>query len=98
LNRQAGDVAAWPRQGHDEAAADRVSRYREDDWDDACRLLYRGDGNSLRENDIDFQLDKLGRNLGVTFVASLRPAILDRDGAAFDPTAFAQLLCKGGDP
>jgi hypothetical protein len=39
--------------------------------------------------------DELGHHLGEALVASLRPPILDGDGAAFDPTEFAQLLHKG---
>src|SRR5262249_19663346 len=34
---------------------------------------------------------------GQTLVAPLRPAIVDGDGAALDPTEFAQSLDKGGD-
>ena len=39
--------------------------------------------------------DELGHHLGEALVASLRPPILDGDGAALDPTEFAQLLHKG---
>src|SRR5215471_5489253 len=48
----------------------------------------------MRENDIDFQPDELGCELGEAFAASLRPAIFDRDGASFDPAEFAQPLHK----
>jgi len=33
LVRQAGDVAARPRQGRDQAIADRVRRERKDEWE-----------------------------------------------------------------
>ena len=33
----------------------------------------------------------------IALAASLRPAILDRDGATLDPTEFAQPLHKSGD-
>src|SRR6516164_339973 len=52
----------------------------------------------MRENDIDFQSNELGCELGEAFAASLRPAIFDRDGATFDPTEFAQSLHKGSGP
>ena len=42
--------------------------------------------------------DELGRDLGIALLASLRPAILDRDGAALDPAEFAQPLHQGGEP
>jgi hypothetical protein len=48
--------------------------------------------------DIDFQPDKLGRDLGSALVAALRPTILDRDGAPLDPPEFAQPLHKTGNP
>ena len=68
------------------AGAEWVRRDRENDRDDRCRLLCRDDRGSRRDNDIDLQSDELGRNLGVAFAASLRPAIFDPDVAAFDIT------------
>ena len=53
---------------------------------------------SRRDNDIDLEPNELGRDLGEALAASLRPAILDRDGATLDPAEFAQPLHKGGDP
>jgi len=47
------------------------------------------------ENDIDFQPDELGRDLGGALVASLRPAILDRDSTTIDPVEFVQSLNIG---
>jgi hypothetical protein len=41
LIRQAGDVAARPRQTRDQVGAKRVRRHRKDDRDDRCRLLCR---------------------------------------------------------
>src|SRR5262249_5358668 len=51
-----------------------------------------------RDNDIDLEPDELGGALGSTLSASLRPTILDCDGAALGPAEFAQSLHKGGDP
>ena len=59
--------------------------------------LLRGCG-SRRDDDIDLEPDELGRDLGIALAAPLRPAILDRDGAALDPTEFAQSLHKSGGP
>ena len=58
----------------------------------------RGLLGSRRDDDVDLEPDELGRDLGVALVASLRPAILDRDGATLDPAEFAQSLHKGGGP
>ena len=71
---------------------------RENDRDDRCRLLYRKDCAPRGEYDIDLQTEELGRDFGKSLVASLGPAILDRDGAALDPTEFAQSLHKSGGP
>src|ERR1700730_2494241 len=53
---------------------------------------------SRRDDDINLEPDELGRDFGEALVASLRPAILDRDGATLDPTEFAQSLHKSSDP
>src|SRR5262249_22509548 len=48
----------------------------------------------MRQNDINFQPDELGCELGEALAASLGPAIFDGDGASFDPAEFAQSLHK----
>src|SRR5262249_30615621 len=45
-------------------------------------------------NDIDLEPDELSRDFGVALAAPFRPAILDRDGAPFDPAKSAQALYK----
>ena len=55
-------------------------------------------GAAERDNDIDLEPNEFGRDLGESLAASVRPTILDRDGAAFDPAKFAQPLYKSGDP
>src|SRR5207245_623031 len=82
-----------------EAVADRVRRRNEDDRDDRCYLLCGEDcRGSRRDDDIDLEPDELGRDLGVALYASLRPAILDRDGASFGPTKFPPPLHNRGHP
>src|SRR5262249_42664875 len=91
--RQAGDIAAWPCQGTDEPAADRVSRHREDDGNDRCGPLCRECWfGAICENQVDLAPDKLGREVGIALGASLAPAVLDRDGVTIDPAEFAQPL------
>ena len=45
--------------------------------------------------EIHLEPDELGRDFGKTLGAALRPAILDSDGATFDPAEFAQPLREG---
>jgi hypothetical protein len=51
---------------------------------------------SVGDDYVDFEPDKLGRDLGVPLAASLRPAIFDGNGAALDPAELAQPLEKSG--
>jgi hypothetical protein len=55
-------------------------------------------GGSRRDDDIDVEPDEFGRDFGEAFLASLAPAILDRNGATLDAPEFAQSLHKGGGP
>ena len=88
LERQAGYVAARPRQTCDIAARNRVERRGEDDRDSRRRLLYRGDYAPRCDNDIDLQRDELGRDLGEALATPFGPANLDLDVSAFCPTEF----------
>src|ERR1700730_4213890 len=53
---------------------------------------------SRRDDDINLEPDELGRDFGEALVASLRPAILDRDGATLDPTEFTKSPHKSSSP
>src|SRR5215831_4592789 len=57
-----------------------------------------GGYGSRRDDDINLKPDELGGNLGIALAASLRPAILDLDGATLDPAKFAQPPDKSGGP
>jgi hypothetical protein len=95
LARQTRDIATRPRQARDETGTERVRHRNEYDWDDRCRLLCRkGWWSSRGDNDVDLLPGKLNGNLDELLRASLRPARLDRDGVAIDPTKFAQPLYK----
>jgi hypothetical protein len=50
------------------------------------------------DNDIDLEPDELGRDLSGPLAASLRPAMLDGDGATVNPAEFLQPLNKSGNP
>src|SRR5262249_2057861 len=87
--REAGDVAARSRKATNKAGANRIPHYRGDDRDNPCRLLCCNDRwGRIRDNDVDLELDELGRDLGEALAAALRPAILDSDGAALGPPEF----------
>src|SRR5262249_41272781 len=97
-NRKAGHITAGPRQTGDEPAADRVADDRGDDRDRRCRSLRRqGRLGSVREDNIDLEPDELGGDFAIALIATFRPAVLDRDGAALDPAKLAQALHKRGD-
>src|SRR5262249_28359846 len=53
---------------------------------------------SRRDNDINFEPDELRRELGVTLVASFRPAIVDCHRATLKPAELMQPLHESGDP
>src|SRR5262249_36344539 len=89
LERQAGDVAARPRQTCDIAARNRVERRGEDDRDSRRRLLYRGDYAPRCDNDIDLQRDELGRDLGEALATPLRPSHARFRGWGLLPARFA---------
>src|SRR5262245_22859812 len=99
LDRQASDVAARSRQAGDEFVANRVARDREHYRNDG-RRVHRGHNGrgSRRDDDIDLAPGKLGRDLRKALLASLGPAVLDRDTTTVDPTKFAQSLHKLGHP
>src|SRR5262249_12343416 len=83
----------------DKTGANRVVGRRDHDRNDRCRLLCSDSCWSCRRNnEIDLELDELGRNFDEALVASLRPAVLDRNIAILNPTELAQPLQKGSDP
>src|SRR5262249_19834592 len=99
LTRQSGDVAAWSRQTGDDAGADRIPRGRNHNRDHRCCLLRREDcWGTLRDNDIDLELDELGCDLGGALLASPRPRIPHCNGATFDPPELTQPLHKSSEP
>src|SRR5271170_5406834 len=98
LERQSSDVAARARKVRHEATADRIDRDCKHDGYIRGRLLECSDRASIRDNDIDLLPHELACNLGDALGASLRPAILDCDGATLDPTEFTQSLHKSSSP
>jgi hypothetical protein len=94
LKRHSGDVAAWMREVGHETAANRIVGHRKDNRNDPrCPLQHRN-ARSIRNNDIDFLLHELGRNLCNAFGTSLRPAILDGNAATLDPAQLTKPLSE----
>ena len=99
LNRQASNVAARPRQTCDQTVANRITCRREDDRDRSRCSLYREDiGVTAGHNDVDREADELGRNLASARNEAVRPAILDLDAPAIDPTKFPEPPRKSSAP
>src|SRR5215470_11127516 len=98
LRREAGDIAAWSRKAINKPAANGVDGQGEDDRNSRCRLPCSRDSVAPGHNDIDVGINKLCRNLGEAFGASLCPAAFDDDVLAFDPAQFAQSLYEGIGP
>src|SRR5262249_19730406 len=87
------------RQTRDEAHTDRVPHSCEHDRDDRRRLLCRHYGWGFpRDDDVDFEPGKLGRDLGQAIAAPVCPAIFDRDRAALDPTEVVEPPRECGRP
>src|SRR5262245_42216193 len=64
---------------------------------DRRRLLCRHYGwGSPRDDDVDFEPGKLGRDFGQALAAPVCPAIFDRDRAALDPAEFPEALRECG--
>jgi hypothetical protein len=90
LVRQARHIATRARQAGDQPGADRVPRRRKDDWDRRGCILSGDDWRGTRrDDDIDPEANKLGREFGVAVLASSRPAILDGDVTTFYPAELA---------
>src|SRR5262249_1127811 len=71
----------------------------EHDRDDRRRLLCRHYGwGSPRDDDVDFEPGKLGRDLGQALAAPVCPAIFDRDRAALNPTEVVEPPRECGRP
>jgi len=98
LHRQAGDVAARSRQARDQAHANRIVHQCEDDGHCRRRLLCGERRVAAGDNDIHLEPRQLGGQLRRAIGASLRPAILDRDGAPVGPPEFVQPLHEGRSP
>src|SRR5262245_7745182 len=92
-------LLAGSSQTRDQANADWIAGRRENDGNDRRRLLGSQDPASRPwDHDINVASDELGRNFSEALAATLRPPILDRDGATLDPAEFAQPLNKDGEP
>src|SRR5262249_60808003 len=70
------------------------------DVDRLCAALLDRDGGfgTRRDNGINIEPDELGGDLSKPYTSPLRPAILDRDGAALHPSQFVQSLLKSSSP
>ncbi len=98
LKGQSGDVTARSRQTCDQAHANRIVHQCEDDGHCRRRLLCGERRVSAGDNDVHLEPRQLGGQLRRALGASLRPAILDRDGAPVGPAEFVQPLHESRSP
>src|ERR1051326_8855846 len=93
--RQAGDVAAWTREAAHEPGSHRIpggGKYYRDRFG---RLLGGGHrGGAGGDDDVDAAIDELLRYFAETVRLAVRPAIIDVQIMAVDPTQLAQALHK----
>jgi hypothetical protein len=75
LQRKAGHIAAPSGKACDKAGAKRVRRNRKHDRDCRGRLFCLGNCAPRRDNDVDFEPNKTGRDFDEAIVASFRPVI-----------------------
>src|SRR5262245_48882420 len=98
MERQSSDVGPRFGQTCDQTAADRIDAHRKHNGNGRGRLLYCGDRASDCDDYVDVEPDKLGCDLGIAFGATLRRAILDRDGAVLDTAKFSEACHKSSRP
>ena len=98
LRSEPGDIAAWPREACRKPARDWIAQADgKNDRDGAGRPLGGADrGRSGHYHDVDVELNELGDQAGEPVRVPFRPAIVDHDSLAFDPTEIAQapLECR----
>jgi hypothetical protein len=86
--REAGDIAARPRQAFDEAAADRVNGLREHDWHGAAHLPYHLPAPSPQDH-VRREGDEFCGLLPSTLIIAWTPTMIYPQTATDSP---AQLL------
>src|SRR4029453_4845851 len=87
LERQASNIGTRAREVRNETRANWIRLRSEHDRDGLSSLFCREDWcGAPCHNDIDVKPDELSCNLGESFSAAFRPAILYGDGATLDPT------------
>jgi hypothetical protein len=99
LERQARDVAARTWQARNQTATKRVARRCKYNRDGRCCALCGEDSwSGIRDDDINLEPDQFGSEFGRALVATVRPAIRDRDRATLDPAKFPQPLQESAGP
>src|SRR3954451_8589905 len=98
LDRETRDVSGRTSEACNHAVADRICRQSEHDGNCRSHMLGNDGAAAHRHDNVYLQPNEFGRDVGVAFAPPFRPAILDRDGSAVDPTEFLQALQKSGGP
>lgn len=91
-----GDIATRMIKACDQSKGDRVGTHFEYDWNCRCRRFRRQPSGhpSRYGNHVDLPTDKIGNQCRHAFVVALRPAIFDRNIAAFLIACLAEALVE----
>src|SRR3954454_8123947 len=98
LDRETRNVSSRTSEACNHAVAGRICRQSEHDRNCRSHMLGNDGAAAHRHDNVYLQPNEFGRDVGVAFAPPFRPAILDRDGSAVDPTEFLQALQKSGGP
>lgn len=97
--REPRDVAAWPRERGDKAAADRIGHLREHDRECArFPQQRRHGGRRYPKDDVGLQRDQFLCESSQSVRIVRRPAIVDADIAAVAPVELVKPLAKRREP
>ena len=89
------DISTRPREARDEPVLDRIGDRRDDDRNGLRRISGGFDRAGYGDDDVDFQLDQLGGEIGQHLAIPRRRAVLDNDVLSHDVAKLAKTVHEG---